>query len=348
MKQASTGVARIVIVGAGSSSSTPMIRCAVSSEPCAQCADAIANPASRNHRLNPALLVQVRGPPEPKAAVADSGEAAGFRGGDARGSTLRNVLTDCGKTFRQQALKVLAPLKVARLDALLLTHDHADACYGLDDLREVASAVTPGETVQIYCDDRTRASMQRVFPYLFPRPPAPGGAAEEKPKTWIASVGWNALPPAAPLDLYGATVTPFLVEHGPGYLSNSFAWALDAAATNYLLYVSDVSAVPDAALAYMRSLPRVSTLVLDMLGPNHYPTHFSYAEAIAFAALFGAERTVFVGMSHNVDYDAFNAELAAGGHAQRMECGYDGMVLFEDAALLAEPTAETAAAPSNL
>ena len=42
-----------------------------------------------------------------------------------------NVIIDCGPDFRQQLLK--NPVK--RLDAVLITHEHADHTMGLDDIR---------------------------------------------------------------------------------------------------------------------------------------------------------------------------------------------------------------------
>ena len=42
-----------------------------------------------------------------------------------------NLLIDCSPDFREQALRH----KIKRLDALILTHHHADHVNGLDDLR---------------------------------------------------------------------------------------------------------------------------------------------------------------------------------------------------------------------
>ena len=48
---------------------------------------------------------------------------------------LRTILIDAGKDFRQSALELFPKYKLRRIDALLLTHAHADAINGLDDLR---------------------------------------------------------------------------------------------------------------------------------------------------------------------------------------------------------------------
>jgi phosphoribosyl 1,2-cyclic phosphodiesterase len=40
---------------------------------------------------------------------------------------LRNILIDCGKTFYQQAITWCTAYQLRQLDAIFLTHNHADA-----------------------------------------------------------------------------------------------------------------------------------------------------------------------------------------------------------------------------
>ena len=48
---------------------------------------------------------------------------------------VRTILVDCGKTFREQAIEFFPKKGLRKIDALILTHHHADAIDGLDDLR---------------------------------------------------------------------------------------------------------------------------------------------------------------------------------------------------------------------
>ena len=71
----------------------------------------------------------------------------------------KDILVDCGPDFRLQALRA----GIKRLDALLLTHNHFDHCYGLDDLRPWAYW-TPLPT---YADKGMSQSLLTRWDYIF-------------------------------------------------------------------------------------------------------------------------------------------------------------------------------------
>lgn len=86
------------------------------------CKDAIETPNSKNKRNNVSILI--------------SGE---------RNQEEFNVLIDCGKTFRQAYFETLVKRGLRKVDALLITHDHADAVQGLDDLRDLQKFAEHGQ-----------------------------------------------------------------------------------------------------------------------------------------------------------------------------------------------------------
>lgn len=163
-------VVRAVVVGSGASSSTPKLDCLLGSQPCAVCLDAASATASRNNRLNPSFLIQLMRKFENVEGGTPQEEGQLF-----------NILIDCGKTFRQSVLKTLMPLGVRHLNTVLLTHPHADAVFGLDDLREFSSNAQP---LLVYTDAETQADMRRTFPYLFPE-------LRQENGLWVASINWR-------------------------------------------------------------------------------------------------------------------------------------------------------------
>eukprot|EP00758_Cryptobia_borreli_P002517 Tbor_TRINITY_DN3089_c0_g1::TRINITY_DN3089_c0_g1_i1::g.17386::m.17386 len=198
-------VVRVIIVGSGASSSTPKIDCITSGNPCKACADASRDPNnSYNHRLNLSLLIQLKRSDDisniKEGGVCDHdachhnivrhtsvvGEAAMEENvNQPHHSTspndLYNILIDCGKTFRESVLKIFTRLGVRYIDAVVFTHDHADACFGIDDLREFRhrhlsaydatggkESSSPSVNTSIYADRRTLDGLNRMFPYLLP------------------------------------------------------------------------------------------------------------------------------------------------------------------------------------
>jgi phosphoribosyl 1,2-cyclic phosphodiesterase len=85
------------------------------------------HPGSRNRRRNTSALFRVPDPRDP-----------------ARLRTL-NILIDCGKRFWDGAIDLFPALGVRHIDAVVITHGHADAINGLDDLRDF--------TMNVACDE---------------------------------------------------------------------------------------------------------------------------------------------------------------------------------------------------
>jgi phosphoribosyl 1,2-cyclic phosphodiesterase len=217
------GESQFTVLGSGASSGIPWLGCVladpaagVTHGTCAVCAHALASPDSPNRRGNVSCALRFARPD---------------------GEGLYNVVVDCGKTFRDTLTRVwprLAP-PMRSLQALLLTHPHADAFLGLDCLRE-ASPSTP---VHVYCHAPTMRRIEASFPYLV-RAAAPaaassggggagaaaaepccagtegGGAAAPMPKTYIADLQFHIVTPWVPFVLEGSgglVVTPIPLEH---------------------------------------------------------------------------------------------------------------------------------------
>ena len=78
------------------------------------------------------------------------------------------LVIDAGPDFRQQMLRV----GLRQLDAILLTHEHTDHIFGLDDIR--AFNWVQRHPTDIYAEERVQEAIRRVFSYVFASNRYPG------------------------------------------------------------------------------------------------------------------------------------------------------------------------------
>ncbi|KAJ1484064.1 hypothetical protein T484DRAFT_1746780 [Baffinella frigidus] len=91
-----------------------MISCVVNPDSeCVACRLATRDgPTSKNYRGNPSLMIRYRGAAEVKDAEEEGGGTSGHR----------NIIIDCGKTFKASVLRFFPGIKERHIDALVITH----------------------------------------------------------------------------------------------------------------------------------------------------------------------------------------------------------------------------------
>jgi phosphoribosyl 1,2-cyclic phosphodiesterase len=294
----------LVVLGTGTSEGVPRVSCLTSPDfKCRTCLDA-AQPGSLSRRRNTSLLVRHEG---------------------------KNILIDCGKMFWEGAIEHFPRLKVRKLDAIILTHDHADAVLGLDDLRDWTMNVdgqrgATGYTLPIYLVKRDFESIKRAFPYLVDTNQATGGGQ-------VPSLRFHVLEDErAPFEVCGVTFFPVLMTHGVvgpqrlPYICRGYRFG-DAA------WLSDCSEISPEAEAVVRrtdgpGLLKLKTLFIDALKPEDpHSSHFNLHQAIAFAKSVQPEQALLVGMSHQfAPHHEANKQLEF--HKEpTVALAFDGMVL---------------------
>jgi len=225
------------------------------------------------------------------------------------GGRPRAILLDAGPDLREQALR----RGMERLDAILLTHNHVDHTFGLDEVRRFN--VLMDAPIDIYADARTFEGVRRVFQHIFDQ-------TSNIQKSFVATLIPHHVKPGEALELYGLRVTPLALLHGRlpvlGYRVDAADGRL-AAPFLPLAYCTDVSAVPPETWPRLTGL---RTLVLDALRHRHHPTHLTVGQAVSIAHEVGAEHSYFVHMSHDLPHAETDAKLPEGIHL-----AYDGLAL---------------------
>jgi phosphoribosyl 1,2-cyclic phosphate phosphodiesterase len=211
-----------------------------------------------------------------------------------------SVLVDTSPDLREQLLSA----DVRRLDAVLITHDHADHTHGIDDLRPLVMHMR--RRMPVYSDEATDRVLQQRFGYCFATP-----AGSDYPPILEA----HRIDPDELITIHGpggpVEALPFVMEHGR---TEAFGFRFGDVA-----YAPDVSRMPDAAIERLQGL---DILILDALRYTPHPTHFSVAEALAFIAEMRPRRAVLTNMHTDLDFETLRRELPDG-----VEPAFDGMRL---------------------
>ncbi len=215
------------------------------------------------------------------------------------GGETTNILIDTSPDFREQILRT----GVTRLDSVLFTHDHADQCHGIDDLRLVAHSMRARVPVRMMGE--THGNLIRRFGYCF-------NGFEEGGYPAIIENGPEIVPgqafriegPGGPVD-----VLPLDQDHG-AVRSLGFRFGP-------LAYCNDVVQLPEESL---RLLVGVDVFVVDALRYTPHPTHAHLERALEWAERIGAARTVLTNLHIDMDYATLRRELP-----ENVEPSYDGM-----------------------
>lgn len=253
---------RVTFLGTGTSVGVPILSCR-----CPVC----TSPDPRNRRLRQSVWIEAQG---------------------------LSVVVDTGSDFREQALRA----GIGRLDAVLLTHPHADHIFGLDDTR--VFSYRQKAPIPVYGSPSTLEGVRRTFWYAFADLPEGGG----RPRL-------DLRPLDGPLDLQGLPVLPMPGDHG--------SMPVTVFRFGPFAYATDLKRMPDETVAALRG---VETLAINALryAPEH-PTHMTVGEALAAAERIGPRRVFLIHMGHELDHGDLSRSLPAG-----VEPAWDGLVLDFD------------------
>jgi riboflavin kinase/FMN adenylyltransferase len=274
---------KVTVLGSGTSMGVPSLACR-----CRVC----TSQDSHDNRLRPSLLLS---------------------------RNEQNVVIDTTPDFRQQALRV----GLDRLDAILLTHGHADHILGFDDIRPFN--IRQKSSLPVYSTEETFRVIRRAFAYVFDEAPT---------QSTVPSVDLHVV--NGPFELMGVQIVPVPLRHGDlEVLGFRFGRAA---------YLTDFSSLPDSSAALLEDL---DDLVVDALRDIPHPMHQTVEQALALVEKLKPRRAWFTHIAHDLPHAETNDRLRKLG-LRHVQLAYDGLqfdVRVDTASSLPRRSGGTAAKP---
>ncbi|KIZ37372.1 MULTISPECIES: MBL fold metallo-hydrolase [Rhodopseudomonas] len=220
---------------------------------------------------------------------------------------ITRVVIDTSPDLREQ----LIDANVEHIDAVFLTHEHADQTHGIDDLRSVV--MSQRTRIPVYLNQATAAHILLRFTYCFEQAPGSSYPAILDAREIEAGESRVIDGPGGAL-----TLSAFQVQHG------------DIIALGYRIgnaaYTPDVNDIPPQSWPQLEGL---DLWIIDGLRYKQHGSHFSVSDALSWIERFKPKRAVITNMHADIDYEVLRGQLPAG-----VVPGFDGMRLtLDDAAV---------------
>jgi phosphoribosyl 1,2-cyclic phosphate phosphodiesterase len=269
----------IHILGSGTSNGIPVVGCS-----CSVCSS--ADP--KDKRLRASVYIE-----------GDNGETA---------------VIDTGPEFRIQALEA----GIKKLDAVFVTHAHADHIHGLDDVRPL-SYETP---IPVYCGKQVIDELRERFSYVFKNTQKGGG----KPKIIPTEI-------YAPVQIGSLLFTPVPVYHGNleilGFRVENHQPRMRGIKLKTCVYLTDTSFIPETSLPLLEG---AEILIINGLRIRSHETHFNFEEALNTAVKLKAKNVYLTHICHDFSHQEIiefceNFKNKLNINSIIMEPAYDGLVL---------------------
>ena len=208
------------------------------------------------------------------------------------------ILIDATPDLRQQLLNA----NVEYLDAVLITHAHADHIHGVDDFRFLN--VLMKKHLNLYAHKKVLDEIKKKFSYVFEKLKKEANGFYYKPclvpKTINKSFMINEL-----------KITSFQQNHGfcesTGYRINNVA------------YSTDVVDLDDKAFSKLKNL---DLWIVGLLREDTHPAHAGFDQIMDFISYIKPKQTIFTHMTALLDEKELITKCPP-----NVKPGYDGMII---------------------
>ncbi len=217
-------------------------------------------------------------------------------------------LIDAGPDLRAQFLRE----KLHELDAVFITHTHADHVHGIDDLR--ALCFKNKKNIPVFTHHIAAQELREKFPYIFMREklfsserPVLGGG--------IPLLDLFEIPGEHPLvgDDFEFTLLPH------GYFKTM------GITHSKMTYFTDVASVPSETLDHLRK-KQLDLFIIDCLRVSPHQTHLHLEKSLEYAKYVNAKLTGLIHFSHDFFHEELESKLASENFKVRPL--FDGEHLF--------------------
>lgn len=184
----------------------------------------------------------------------------------------QNFVIDAGPDFRQQMLRE----RINSLRTILLTHEHVDHIFGLDDIRSF-NWIQKHPT-DIYAEERVQNSIKRIFNYVFADHKYPG-----IPKMQLHLIENK------PFGIDGIEFIPIRCYH---HKLPVYGFRVGG-----LTYITDTNSIPENE---MEKIKGTRILIINALRKEKHVSHFSLDEALGIVAQIQPKKTYLTHLSHSL------------------------------------------------
>lgn len=213
----------------------------------------------------------------------------------------KNIVFDTGPDIRTQLLRE----DVKHLDAIIISHEHADHLNGIDDVRPY----TFKRPIELYTSHSCAAVIKQRFGYVL------GSNSKHIGSSPRLHLNELDLSPTS-TNIAGLECKFFNLPHGNGHSLGMY--------TGAIAIISDCHEVPSDIITQLKQL-NLEALIIDCVRENTHPSHLNVENCFSYIKLIGAKKNYLTHMGHELDHDTLQSKCNTHFPDGSVKVAYDGL-----------------------